>query len=107
MEVESVSCNTTVLIRSPVQVVNQLEEPCLVAMAASHHLTAQEAAQAISLEADDKYSLPLDSAHSGHVFVKLKNRRWVVGSELRVFCNWIKHQFWLLLSQMAGDVLVT
>ena len=100
------------------QVVNQLEEPCLVAMAASHHLTAQEAAQAISLEADDKYSLPLDSAHSDHVFVKLKNRRWVVGSEMRVFCNWngagsslcshrIKHQFWLLLSQMAGDVLVT
>ena len=76
VEVESISCNTTVLIRSPVQVANQLVEPCLVAIAAGHQLTTQEAARAVSLEADDKYSLPLDSAHDGHVFVKLKNRRW-------------------------------
>ena len=57
------------------QVVNQLMEPCLVAIAAGHHLTAQEAARAVSLDANEKYSLPLGSAHDGHVFVKLKERR--------------------------------
>ena len=75
VEVDSVSCITTVLIRSPVQVVNQLMEPCLVAIAAGHHLTAQEAARAVSLDANEKYSLPLGSAHDGHVFVKLKERK--------------------------------
>ena len=62
------------------QVVNQLEEPCLVAMAAGHRFTSEETNRAISLEAGEKFCLPLDLAHTGHVFVKLKNKRWVVSS---------------------------
>ena len=76
VEAELTSENVTLIkIRSPVQVYNKMEEPCLVAMTMKPTLTSEAVAKEMLLNPEERKPLPLDIAHKGNMFVKLQNKR--------------------------------
>jgi vacuolar protein sorting-associated protein 13A/C len=75
VEAEPFSQNVTmVTIRSPVQILNNMAEPCMVAMTMSSGLTSEAVAKAMVVNPGEKIPLSLSVAHEGHTFVKQQSK---------------------------------
>ena len=78
VEAEPFSQNVTmVTIRSPVQILNNMAKPCMVAMTMSSGLTSEAVAKAMVVNPGEKIPLSLSVAHEGHTFVKQQSKEYV------------------------------